>query len=373
MDLRAEPIVLSVPAVDPKRYYSVMLCDGNTYNYGYIGSRATGSEPGDYMVVGPDWKGAMPSGIKKMFRSSTQFSVAGYRTQLFNPDDLENVRKVQAGYKTQTLSAYLKQPATAAAAAIDFPKIDKELVKTNFFEYLDFALKFAPAQDNEKEIRAQLARIGIGPGKTLNFKDLSVEDKLEIGLGMKEGDRKVDEAVANVGKAVNGWRIGSLPGDSAHYNGDWLKRAAAAKAGIYGNDAAEATYPLTRIDSDGQTLDGSKNNYTLTFPRGQQPPVNAFWSLTMYDGKTQLLIENPINRYLINSPMLPTMKTNSDGSLTLYIQNKSPGADKEANWLPAPNGPIYLVMRLYWPKAEPPSILPAGDGTWQPPGVKRIA
>ncbi len=136
-----------------------------------------------------------------------------------------------------------------------------------------------------------------------------------------------------------------------------MKRAVAAQAGIYGNDPEEATYPFTRVDIAGQTLDGSKHNYTLTFPPGQQPPVNAFWSLTMYDGKTQLLIENPINRYLINSPMLPAMKTNADGSLTLYIQNKSPGADKEANWLPAPNGPIYLVMRLYWPKTEAPSIL----------------
>jgi hypothetical protein len=372
MDLRAEPIVLSVPAVDPKRYYSVMLCDGNTYNYGYIGSRATGSEAGDYMVVGPDWKGATPPGIKKVFRSSTQFSVAGYRTQLFNADDLDGVKKVQEGYKVQTLSAYLKQPGTTATAAVDFPKIDKELVKTNFFEFLDFALQFAPAQENEKEIRAQLATIGVGPGKTFNFKDLPLEQKLEVGLGMKEGERKIDEAIAKVGKDVNGWRVGSLPGDSAHYNGDWLKRAVAAKAGIYGNDAVEAVYPLTRNDSDGQALDGSKHNYTLTFAPGQQPPVNAFWSITMYDGKTQLLIENPINRYLVNSPMLPAMKTNPDGSLTLYIQNKSPGADKEANWLPAPNGPIYLVMRLYWPKAEPPSILPAGEGTWKPPGVKRV-
>ena len=177
MDLRAEPIVLSVPAVDPKRYYSVMLCDGNTYNYGYIGSRATGSEAGDYMVVGPDWKGATPPGIKKVFRSSTQFSVAGYRTQLFNPDDLDDVKKVQAGYKVQTLSAYLNQPAPTPAPAVDFPKIDKELVKTNFFDYLDFALQFAPAQENEKEIRAQLARIGVGPGKTFNFKDLPLEQK----------------------------------------------------------------------------------------------------------------------------------------------------------------------------------------------------
>jgi hypothetical protein len=373
MDLRAEPIVLSVPAVDPKRYYSVMLCDGNTYNYGYIGTRATGSEAGDYMVVGPDWKGETPPGIEKVFRSGTQLSLAGYRTQLFSPDDLDNVKKVQAGYKVQTLSAYLKQPAPPAAPALDFPKIDKELVKTNFFKYLDFALQLAPAEPNEKEIRAKLARIGVGPGKSFNFKDLSLKDKLEIGLGMKEGERKVDVAVANAGKRINFWQVSSLPGDSAHYNGDWLKRAAAAKAGIYGNDAVEAMYPLTRKDSDGQTLDGSKHNYTLTFPPGRQPPVNSFWSLTMYDGKTQLLIKNPINRYLINSPMIPAMKTNADGSLTLYIQNKSPGADKEGNWLPAPNGPIYLVMRLYWPKETPPSILPAGEGTWQPPGLKRAS
>ncbi|MPZ39255.1 MAG: DUF1254 domain-containing protein [Rhizobiales bacterium] len=372
LDLRAEPIVLSVPAVDPKRYYSVQLCDGNTYNYGYIGSRATGSEAGDYMVVGPDWKGATPPGIKKVFQGSTQFSIVIYRTQLFDPADMPNVEKVQAGYIVRPLSAYLKQPAPAAPA-IDFPKIDKELVKTNFFEYLDFALQFAPAQSNEKEIRAQLARIGIGPGKTFNFKDLPLEQKIEIGLGMKEGERKIDEAVAKAGKDINGWRVSALQGDSAYFNGDWLKRATGAKAGIYGNDSVEATYPLTRADGDGQTLDGSKHNYTLTFLPGQQPPVEAFWSVTMYDGKTQLLIENPINRYLINSPMLPAMKTNADGSLTLYIQNKSPGADKEANWLPAPNGPIYLVMRLYWPKVTPPSILPVGEGTWQPPGIKRVS
>lgn len=373
MDLRAEPIVLSVPAVDPKRYYSIQLCDGSTYNYGYIGSRATGSEAGDYMVVGPDWKGATPTGIRKVFRSGTQFSLAIFRTQLFSSDDIDNVKKVQAGYKVQTLSAYLKQPGTTAAAAIEFPRIDKELVKTNFFEYLDFALQFVPVQENEKEIRAQLAKIGVGPGKTFNFKDLPLEQKLEIGLGMKEGERKVEEAVDKAGKGINGWRVSALQGDSAFFAGDWLKRAAGAKAGIYGNDAEEATYPLARTDGDGKTLDGSKHNYTLTFPAGQLPPVNAFWSLTMYDGKTQLLIENPINRYLINSPMLPALKTNADGSLTLYIQNKSPGADKESNWLPAPDGPIYMVMRLYWPKKEPPSILPPGEGTWKPPVIAAAA
>jgi hypothetical protein len=369
MDLRAEPIVLSVPAVEKSRYYSVMLCDGNTFNYGYIGSRATGSEAGDYMVVGPDWKGETPGGIKKVFRSSTQFSAAAYRTQLFNPGDMKNVVKIQAGYKVKTLSAYLKQPAPPAAPAVNFPKIDKDLVKTNFFEYLDFALQFAPPGPEEKPIRAKLARIGVGPGKSFDFKDLSVEHKAEVGLGMKDGEEKVTKAANNIGKDINGWKVGSAFGDRAFFHGDWLLRAAAAKAGIYGNDAVEAMYPMTKNLADGEPLDGSKYKYTLTFAAGQLPPVNAFWSVTMYDGTTQLLIKNPINRYLINSPMLPGLKKNRDGSLTLYIQKDSPGAAKKANWLPAPNGPIYLVMRLYWPKETPPSILPAGDGTWKPPGI----
>src|SRR5207344_90601 len=133
MDLRAEPMVLSVPAVEKSRYYSVMLCDGNTFNFGYVGTRATGSGAGDYLVVGPDWKGETPAGIKKAFRSSTQFALAAYRTQLFNPADMPKVVKVQAGYKVQPLSAYLKQPAPPAGPAINFPKIDNEMVKTNFF------------------------------------------------------------------------------------------------------------------------------------------------------------------------------------------------------------------------------------------------
>ena len=372
MDLRAEPMVLSVPAVDPKRYYSIQLIDGNTYNYGYIGRRANGNDAGDYMIVGPEWKGETPAGVKKVFQSSTQFSLALYRTQLFDPGDIGNVTKVQAGYKAQPLSAYRKQPAPTASPVVNFPKIDKELVKTNFFEYLDFCLQFAPALENEKDIRAKLARIGVGAGKTFSFKDLPLAHKAEILIGMKQGERKIDEAVDKAGVSANGWRISSLFGDAASFNGDWLKRAAGAKAGIYGNDSVEATYPLGKFDSEGKPLDGSQHNYTLTFPAGQLPPVNAFWSVTMYDGKTQLLIENPINRYLINSPMLPTMKKNADGSLTLYIQHKSPGADKESNWLPAPNGPIYTAMRLYWPKTEAPSILPVGKGTWQPPGIKRI-
>jgi hypothetical protein len=373
LDLRAEPIVLSVPAVEKDRYYAVQLEDGNTFNYGYIGSRATGNEAGDYMVVGPGWKGETPPGIKKVFQSSTQFSLAGYRTQLFDPDDIDNVKKVQAGYKVQPLSAYLKQPAPPPAPVIDFPKIDKELMKSNFFEYLDFALQFAPPGEDEKDIRAKLAKIGVGAGKSFDFSELPLGHRIEIAIGMKQGNKKVDDYLVAGAKTINGWKIGSWFGDRAFFNGNWLLRAAGAKGGIYGNDAVEATYPLTRVDGDGKPLNGSKTNYTLTFAAGEYPPVNAFWSVTIYDGKTQLLIKNPINRYLINSPMLPELKKNADGSLTLYIQKDSPGADKESNWLPAPNGPIYLVMRLYWPKIEAPSVLPPGKGTWQPPGIKPVA
>lgn len=373
LDLRAEPFVFSVPAVDPKRYYALQLADLNTYNFGYVGTRATGSEAGSYMVVGPQWTGSTPPGIKKVFRSTSDFCLALFRTQLFDPTDIDNVKKVQAGYKAQPLSSFLSQPAPSPAPSLSFPKFQKDLVRTEFFEYLDFALQFAPALPEDRWIREQLVRIGVGPGKSFDFRSLSLEDKAEILLGMKEGERKIEEAISSFGKDINGWRVGSPFGDAAFFHGDWLLRATAAKAGILGNDAIEAMYPLAKVDAEGKTLDCSKSNYTLTFPAGQLPPVNAFWSVTMYDGKTQLLVKNPINRYLINSPMLPHMKLGSDGSLTIYIQNKSPGADKEANWLPAPDGPVYMAMRLYWPKTTPPSILPAGDGTWQPPGVTRVS
>jgi hypothetical protein len=373
MDLRAEPVVLSVPAVDPMRYYAIMLRDGNFYNYGYIGVRATGSEAGDYLVVGPDWNGETPSGVKKVFRSSTQFSIALFRTQLFNPDDIENIRKVQAGYRLEPLSVNRRQPPPPPAQIVDFQKIGQKVLRKNFFQHLAFALQFSPAQFIESDAHADLAKLGVGPGKTFDFSDLSLIRKLEITLGIRAGDRKIDRAIADADFVVNGWRIAAYFGDSAFYKGNWLLRAAAAKADFYGNDPVEAVFPFTRVDSDGRALDGSKHDYTLTFELGQLPPANAFWSLTMYDARSRLLIRNPINRYLVNSSIVPTMKTSPNGSLTVYIQHKSPGPDRKDNWLPAPNGPMLLAMRLYWPKAEPPSILPIGKGSWQPPGVERVS
>ena len=180
MDLRAEPVVISVPAIDKSRYYSVQLCDGNTFNYGYIGTRATGPEAGDYMVAGPGWKSETPPGIKKVFNSSTQFSIVIFRTQLFNPGDMPNVIKIQNAYKMQPLSAFLKQPTPSAAPTINFPKINKELAKTGFFDYLAFQLQFAPAGPEEKEIREKLARLGVEAGKPFDFKALSPEQKAAV-------------------------------------------------------------------------------------------------------------------------------------------------------------------------------------------------
>jgi hypothetical protein len=370
VDLRAEPIVLCVPKVEKNRYYSVMLTDMYSFNYGYVGSRATGNDAGCYMIAGPDWKGETPKGIKQAFHSETQFGLEIYRTQLFNSADLGNVKKIQAGYTIQPLSAFLHTPAPPAPPTPDFPAFTEDAFKTDFPKYLNFLLQYCPPVDEEKTLRARFATIGIEAGKPFAIDKLSDAQKAELGLAVKEGYDAIDKRRDNIGKNINGWIVGSAFGDRAFYHGDFLLRAAAALAGIYGNDAVEAMYPLAKTSNDGNPLDGSKHNYTLTFAKDQFPPVNAFWSVTMYDGKTQLLIENPINRYLINSPMLPNMKKDKDGSLTIYIQKDSPGGAKQSNWLPAPNGPIYLVMRLYWPKTEPPSILPPGEGTWQPPVIQ---
>jgi hypothetical protein len=369
LDLRAEPWVVSVPEVEEGRYFSVQMVDWNAFNFGYIGSRATGNGAGDFLVVGPDWKGEAPAGIKGVLRSSSQFAIAIIRTQLFGPDDMPNVAKVQDGYQVKPLSAFLKQPAPPAAAAIDFPEANGQLAKENFFGLLEFVMQVAPPGPEEKDIRAKLARIGVGPEKKFDFKDLPPEHKAAAIEGVKAGMAKVQERMGSIGKRINGWQVGCAFGNRDFYKGDWLLRAAAAQAGIFGNNAEEAVYPMTRWLPDGEIIDTGKSRYTLTFPAGSLPPVKAFWSVTMYDGKSQLLIKNPINRYVINSPMLPGLKKNADGSLTIHIRKDSPGPGLESNWLPAPDGLVYMVMRLYWPDADAPSILPPGEGTWKPPGI----
>ncbi len=370
LDLRAEPMVISVPDVPAGRYFSVQVCDGNTYNVGYIGSRTTGQGAGSWLIVPPGWQGETPPGIRGVIRLTTLMGLTIFRTQLFAPDDLPNVVAIQRGYRAQPLSAFLGRPAPPPAPEVRWPRATPDLVKHHFFDFLAFALQFNPPQANEAAIRARLASIGIdGRGTPLAHSFL---DRLELLAGAFEGERKVEAAVAAAGVPMNGWRVTPIPGSPEAYNGDWMLRAVAAKAGIYGNSTEEATYPFTRTTATGETLDGSSGRYTLTFAPGQLPPVNAFWSVTMYHGGNQLLVQNPINRYLINTPMLAGMRRNPDGGLTIHIQKDDPGEALRANWLPAPNGPIYLVMRLYWPRTEAPALLPIGRGAWQPPGIVRL-
>jgi hypothetical protein len=350
----------------------VQLFDLYTFTPGYIGSRATGSKAGKYMVAGPNWNGQTPPGIDKVFSCETEFALAGYRTQLFGPDDIANVKKIQAGYKVQTLSEFLGRPAPPAAPAVEWPKIDKASAEANPFAYLGFILQFCPPTGPaqvEAPLRARFARIGIEAGKPFAIDKLTADQKAELAEGVKSGMEKIKEQIARFGENSNGWLINTHPqvaGDRDAYRGNWVMRAAVAAAGIYANQAVEAIYPILATDSDGNKPDGATYRYTLTFPADKLPPVHAFWSITMYDGKSQLLIDNPLDRYLINSPMLTGLKKNADGSLTIYMQKDSPGRDKESNWLPAPDGPIYVVMRLYWPKDE------ALKGAWKPPAVQRV-
>jgi len=374
LDLRAEPMVLCMPEIAKERYYDVQLVDLYTDNYGYVGSRTSGNGAGCYLVAGPDWKGEKPPDIDKVFRCETQFSLAVYRTQLFNPADMENVKKVQAGYRVQPLSAFLGRPDSPAAPAIDWPAFNPEAFSTAFPQYLDFLLQFCPTvgtAEVEKPLREKFAKIGIGieQSKDTPRKAFTPEQKTALGEGIKQALAEIEKTAESVGTLVNGWQIGSAAGSRAFYAGNWALRAAAAKLGIYGNSEDEAVYPFTRNDANGIPLDGAKHTYQMTFAAGQLPPVNAFWSTTMYDGRTQLLVDNPIDRYLINSPMLEQLKKNPDGSLTVYVQRDTPGGRKESNWLPAPDGPMFIVMRLYWPKTEPPSVYPLGKGTWKPPAL----
>lgn len=368
MDLRAEPIVVCNPEIEKGRYFSFQFIDMYTANYAYAGTRTTGNGPGCFMIAGPGWTGEKPPGITRLFRCETEFTTLLIRTQLFNPADIDNVKKIQAGYRAEPLSKYLNKAAPPAAPDINWPKIDKQLAEKDPFSYLNFLLQFCPPTGTaavEVPLRARSARIGIEPGKPFSMDKMTSEQKARFETASRNGLARIKRDVETFGTSENGWRVGTKGfGSRQMLGGNWTERAAAAMAGIYGNDAAEALYPLLATASDGKKPDCSRNRYTLTFPPGKLPPSNAFWSVTMYDAKTQLLVSNPLNRYLINSPMLPDMKKNPDGSLTLYIQNTSPGPDKEANWLPAPAGPIYVVMRIYWPKDA------ALNGTWKPPPVR---
>ncbi len=367
MDLRTEPIVITVPPIEKSRYFSIQLIDLYTFNFDYIGSRTTGNDGGSFLITGPGWKGKVPDGIKKVIRSETGLVFAVYRTQLFNPADLDNVKKVQAGYGVQPLSEFLCTPRPKAAPAIDFIEpLTPEILRTSpeFFSILNFVLKFCPTHPSEKELMARFARIGIGAGKTFDADTLSPEIKTAIGQGIADAWAAFTDFKKNrfdTKEVV----FGDLYGTRESQKNNYFYRMAAFVLGNYGNSKEEAMYPTYPTDAEGKPLVGT-NRYTLRFAPGQLPPVNAFWSLTMYGLPENLLVANPLNRYLINSPMLPQVKRDADGGLTLLVQNESPGKDRVTNWLPAPKGQFLMALRLYWPKEE------AIDGRWTEPKVVKV-
>ena len=367
-DLRAEPLVLTVPPIDKDRYFSLQFIDGYTHNFAYVGTRTTGNGGGNYLLAGPGWTGDKPEGVTDVIKSDTDFALVAYRTQLLGPDDLDNVKQIQAGYQAQPLSGFLNQPAPPAPPVIDWPKPlnpDEQKTSLRFFDLLDFQLKYAPPLASEKDLRARFDSIGLTGDGTFNTAKLSPDMQEAFKGGM--ADAWAEFATFKKDKIDTGEvTSGAMFGTKEELNGNYLYRMAGAVIGIYANSRAEAMYPVLSTDSDGAPLTGA-NNYTLTFPPGQLPPANAFWSVTMYKLPESLLVDNPINRYVINSPMLPNLIKNPDGGLTLYIQNSSPGEEVGPNWLPAPPGPFTIFMRVYWPRPE------ALDGTWQPPKLVKVS
>ncbi len=365
-DLRAEPLVLTVPAVEKERYYSLQFVDMYTFNFAYVGSRATGSEAGTFLLAGPGWKGETPPGIKAVIRSETEFAFVLYRTQMFDPADIENVKKIQAGYRVEPLSSFLGQPAPAPAAAVDFIaplSAADEKTSPDFYRVLNFILQYCPTHPSETALMQRFADLNIGAGKTFDITAFSPEIQKAITDGMADAwaaFKEHKETEIDTGKASSADAFGTRE----FLKNDYMQRMSGAVLGIYGNSKDEALYPAYFVDDQKKPLTGS-GHYTLRFEPGQLPPVNAFWSLTLYELPSSLLYANPLNRYLINSPMLPNLQKDADGGVTLYVQHESPGPDKEANWLPAPSGPFFTAMRLYWPKPD------ALDGKWKAPPMRR--
>lgn len=368
-DLRAEPLVLTVPEVAGGRYYSLQFIDLYTHNFAYVGSRATGNEAGSFLLAGPAWKGEKPQGIKEVIRSETELAFVLYRTQLMGPDDIDNVKAIQAGYKVEPLSSFLGQPAPAPAKQIEFFKplsATEQRTSLDFFPELNFVLQFAPTHPSEVALMQRFAEIGVVAGQPFDPKQLSPEIREALAAGMADAWEELARfktETIDTGKRTSADGFGTRE----FLKNDYLARMASAAFGIYGNSKEEAMYPAYFVDAAGKPLDGSKAEYALRFAPGELPPVNSFWSLTMYELPASLLTPNPLKRYLINSPMLPNLSKDPDGGITLYLQRKSPGKDKESNWLPAPDGPFWTTLRLYWPKEA------ALDGHWKQPPLKQVA
>ncbi len=353
LDLRAEPVVISVPEVPDKRYYVIQCIDLYTYNCAYIGSRTTGNGAGDFLMVGPKWKGDIPTGFKKFFKSETEIVGTLVRTQLDGPGDEENVKKVQAGYKLTPLSAFKKTAPPPPAPPLDFPPYDKaKAANHNFIGYLNFLLSLAgPPHPTEVALRGRFAGIGIVPGKAWDPSKVDATTLTAIDAGVKEAQQEL-KAKIDVTHGSNG-----LFGSRQALGENYLQRAVAAAMGLYGNDLEEAWY-------GGLVGDGTKVA-TMHFSKDQLPPAKFFWSVTLYTLPDRFLYDNPLNRYSIGD-RTKGLKYDDEGGLTIHVGHESPGKDQESNWLPAPAGKYSFVARVYGPSEA------AMTGKWKLPAMTPV-
>jgi hypothetical protein len=357
LDLRAEPIVVTLPRITPEnRYYVMQAISLDHYNLDFTGTRTIGQEGGPIVYVGPRHSGPIPRGLGRVVQSPTDFVYLQGRILVFDPADMKNVVALQDGITLKTLSETLGQPKPAPAenfAVKPWTGDDEALRSVKTLDYLAFVLQYISLQaPSEQQLRERFAKIGIVAGKPFSLEGRSPEEKKAIEAGVAEG-------VADVKKAINGATSSAgLLGSKEELGDNYLNRAAGVGAGIFGNSPAEAVYV-------GATMAGAKagEKYVLTFPAGQLPPVakEGFWSITMYNLPQRLIFHNPIERYALGDRSTG-LKHNDDGSLSIYMQPDSPGKDKEANWLPTPPaGPFFYVVRLYLPAKS------AQDGTWKDP------
>lgn len=345
LDLRAEPVIIKVPEAN-NRYYVIQLVDMLTNNFDYIGTNSTGSAAGIYAITGPDWKGTLPANVKQI-KSISQFCMAIGRIGVNgeSADDMKLAEKFQHEMEIGGMSKFYPQTKPIKVADINFPKWTSDVhTSTHFFELLNFLLSYIELPQKEKMIIEKYKAIGVESGKNYSFVADNPAFKDAVMNGMTIGLTRVDEFTRNMAEIHNGWIC--LPFIKL-FDENYNIRTAVARIGIYALDPFEAHYPMSHTDINGSLLNGA-NEYTLTFPAGQLPPVKFFWSITMYDTNTQLLIHNPINRYSIGD-RTKGVKYNEDGSLTIYFSHKEPKEGK-TNWLPSPEGNFNLVMRLYGPK-----------------------
>jgi hypothetical protein len=363
LDLSQGPMVLSVPDMGD-RYWLMQFIDAWNNVPHAPGSRTVGSKGGNFAVVGPNWKESLPPGLVEL-RVPTTLLLIGGRTYTSGKDDYAAVHALQNQYRLTPLSEWGKAYTPHDNVPLK-PGVDPKTPVTtqilgmspeSFFSRLNALLVDNPPEPADPATMARLARLNIAPGAPFSMAAFNPEVRKAIEDGVAEGQKQMRETP--LGKQVNGWQV-TL--DMGRYGTNYPYRAAWTFFGVGGNLSEDAIYPTTDRDGDGKPLNGT-NRYELRYAMNETPPVNAFWSLTIYDADSYL-VPNPIGRYALGDRS--GMKSGEDGSLTIYIQNEQPSAERQANWLPAPKEGFKLALRLYAPKKE------VAEGIWVPPSVKRV-